>query len=1022
MDCINKSHPKWKELIAKYDEFTAIEKFIEYVDKQKLKETSNIKSGVQELFESNPELANQVYEAAGFDNLIEPTDRIIWGHPTIGKTTAKQEKDFLDFDTDFKPLVAKKLGLPESQQNSLGLNEWRKTNNEEDFNKAMTILVDAVNKKADTIPHEYAHHYIAWFRDTAIVQEGIKRFGSEEALVQAIGEQVIKQKGEAYNWWKKFTNWILNLLSDKQLLQILTDSFLNRQDLNDFTYKNVGKKFSSEENNEQLFFNTINSEEAKQVTEFDKFVEKEMLKVLKSLGLKVKGVRKQFSYDNVPNTATAFFDASNWLVEYHRGRATKETLPEEGAHAYLWLYRMYDQEGYDNLLAKALEEYKDRFDEDSFMGTPEEHQFEILGRILRDKLLEKLENKYKEGGIWDKILKFIFDIFNISGTTAEEIMDSMAENILNYNGNILEDLQDNIDKTYTKFTESFVKVEEFERLPGRDNKYFVKSRNNPKVMFDTTNISSLLMYAKYRDEVNKKTSKMIFPKELNWDVYASRPGRRVRDYNVEYLKKEIADKKEFFKLNSKINELFKDKKITEFEDWITYQYVFKIIFHNITLPSIISELKEYNEEQWVNEIMKQLNDDFRNTKNILEFYNIDDFDRETKEVEDFLEWFPDLLEDGVANNYEIIKEFVQLISENIQIATKEITPPYSPYFYYMKKSKDKYTIQMMNMDKMTNNYNIPNSKIIRRVSMRDIFQGKKSYMFEGENLNKKLYDNRVYKIFDRFIGNEKTFKFKLDSLKILGRDLFRMQQLLPIVNAHNYNMSRYDDKFGPRREYQDGDFLPMVTTDGFAVMSDDFSDKNYRNIYFNTTEDVGQKGAVYIGNFSEEGKGTFEGDGKDKQMRKDSVGFIGELNPSKKDRFESSTYGSFKHFSNENTIEEDRYLQSLPDEIKQGDKIMLALNGSINDKDILKKTKEKISELNEQGVIFLMGDMPHSKVRLGDSNFLNYIRSIKGKYIVYGNGSKSRIDNLKPNELEDVTQEEWDNLTEQEKNKIMECL
>jgi sulfur carrier protein ThiS len=114
--------------------------------------------------------------------------------------------------------------------------------------KAMTVLVDAVNKKEDTIPHEYAHHYIAWFRNTPIVQEAIKRFGSEEALVQAIGEQVVKQKGEAYNWWKKFTNWILSLLSDKQLLQILTDSFLNRQNLNNFTYNNVGteqvKKFA----------------------------------------------------------------------------------------------------------------------------------------------------------------------------------------------------------------------------------------------------------------------------------------------------------------------------------------------------------------------------------------------------------------------------------------------------------------------------------------------------------------------------------------------------------------------------------------------------------------------------------------------------------------------------------------------------------------------------------------------------------------------------------------------------------
>jgi hypothetical protein len=68
---------------------------------------------------------------------ILPTDKIIWGHPTIGKTTAKQQNDFFDFDTDFKPLVAQKLGLPKSEQNSIGLNKWRKTGNEEEFNQAM---------------------------------------------------------------------------------------------------------------------------------------------------------------------------------------------------------------------------------------------------------------------------------------------------------------------------------------------------------------------------------------------------------------------------------------------------------------------------------------------------------------------------------------------------------------------------------------------------------------------------------------------------------------------------------------------------------------------------------------------------------------------------------------------------------------------------------------------------------------------------------------------------------------------
>ena len=104
--------------------------------------------------------------------------------------------------------------------------------------KAMTVLVDAINQKQDTLPHEYAHHYIAWFRNTPIVQEAIKKWGSEEALVQSIGEQVVKQKGEAYNWWNRFVKWIMNQfnslskLQKEELTQILTDAFLTRQDLN----------------------------------------------------------------------------------------------------------------------------------------------------------------------------------------------------------------------------------------------------------------------------------------------------------------------------------------------------------------------------------------------------------------------------------------------------------------------------------------------------------------------------------------------------------------------------------------------------------------------------------------------------------------------------------------------------------------------------------------------------------------------------------------------------------------------
>lgn len=103
--------------------------------------------------------------------------------------------------------------------------------------EAGTVLINSLLQSQDTLPHEYAHHYIAWFRDTPIVQEAIKKWGSEEALVQAIGEQVVKQKGEAYGWWKKFTQWLqgkfdkLDKVTKEELKNLLTDSFLTRQNL-----------------------------------------------------------------------------------------------------------------------------------------------------------------------------------------------------------------------------------------------------------------------------------------------------------------------------------------------------------------------------------------------------------------------------------------------------------------------------------------------------------------------------------------------------------------------------------------------------------------------------------------------------------------------------------------------------------------------------------------------------------------------------------------------------------------------
>jgi hypothetical protein len=73
------------------------------------------------------------------DVKLSSTDKIIWGHPGLGKTTFREQNPnkVLDFDTDFKPKVAKLLGLPKDKQNSKGLNEWRNDLNETAFETAM---------------------------------------------------------------------------------------------------------------------------------------------------------------------------------------------------------------------------------------------------------------------------------------------------------------------------------------------------------------------------------------------------------------------------------------------------------------------------------------------------------------------------------------------------------------------------------------------------------------------------------------------------------------------------------------------------------------------------------------------------------------------------------------------------------------------------------------------------------------------------------------------------------------------
>jgi len=95
---------------------------------------------------------------------------------------------------------------------------------------AFKVLVNAIEQNQDTLPHEYAHHYIAWYRNSDLVQKGIKEFGSEEKLVQAIGENTVK----SISFLDKLWNYIKSLFT-KNVLDELTSSFLSAKDLGKYS-------------------------------------------------------------------------------------------------------------------------------------------------------------------------------------------------------------------------------------------------------------------------------------------------------------------------------------------------------------------------------------------------------------------------------------------------------------------------------------------------------------------------------------------------------------------------------------------------------------------------------------------------------------------------------------------------------------------------------------------------------------------------------------------------------------------
>jgi ribA/ribD-fused uncharacterized protein len=139
--------------------------------------------------------------------------------------------------------------------------------------------------------------------------------------------------------------------------------------------------------------------------------------------------------------------------------------------------------------------------------------------------------------------------------------------------------------------------------------------------------------------------------------------------------------------------------------------------------------------------------------------------------------------------------------------------------------------------------------------------------------------------------------------------------------------------------------------------------------------------------FSIAGKGTPQGDGKDKAMRQDADGAIVEF---KTDKVESSSFTSLNHFNGTYSYEKDRYVGEafIGDSfVGHSNKIiMLARNGKLSGTPLNEETKRSIKRAFDRGNEFVVGDMPGV-----DSQFIDYLQEIGAKFTIYHTGESSRI-------------------------------
>lgn len=271
------------------------------------------------------------------------------------------------------------------------------------------------------------------------------------------------------------------------------------------------------------------------------------------------------------------------------------------------------------------------------------------------------------------------------------------------------------------------------------------------------------------------------------------------------------------------------------------------------------------------------------------------------------------------------------------------------------------------------------------------------------NLDKKLvnYINSLVPNYIKTNSDKIRIVSELASMFMLSQDFQTNEELLKnsqdvekMIKALTPQQLKEEDKDTIDNMIANA-IIEKLAKDGLSEKDiyDNFFGKNNANLKptSSTQSSTSLKGFQgYKGKFEDKGKGTPEGDGKDKAMRKVATGSIVEF---KTDKVKSSSLTTFETVGKDNaySYEKDRYVGQSYNGVKDfkndyGSVVMLARNGKLAGTELSVDTKVEIKTAHNQGAEFVVGDMPGV-----DSQFIDYLQEIGAKFTIYHTGNTSRI-------------------------------